>query len=337
MPETRSKHLMKSNKLSPDLAAIVGKTEASKIELIKLLWAYLKKNKLECKDNKQFFLPDKKMAKVFGTDRIQGFSMAKHIQAHLTPIDTINDSDDVKNDSGDAAGDSDDFEIILKNPVLQQGVDVSNDAVNDLDDFEIIFKKQPKKQEPKQGGDDSNQEPMQGDDDSNQEPMQGDDDSNQEQKQGDDDSNQEPMQGDDDSNQEQKQGDDDSNQEPEQGDDDSNQEPKQVDDDSNQELKQGDDDSNDDSNQEPKQGDYSDARAANYTHHINACPFENLTASLDDDSNDKAYDFAINQWKIDGDNRNENKIQELKKIILACLPKRTEGVIDDAAFKKKSE
>ena len=190
MPETRSKHLMKSNSLSPDLAAIVVKTEASQIELIELLWAYLKKNKLECEDDEQFFLPDEKMAKIFGTNRIRGLSMVKHIQAHLTPIDTINDLDDIKNDSGDAAGDTDDLEIIFENP----------EAVHDSDDFKNIFKKQPKKQEPKQGGDDSNQESKQGDDDSNQEPKQGVDDSNQELMQGDDDSNQDPKQGDDDLN-----------------------------------------------------------------------------------------------------------------------------------------
>ena len=95
MPETRSQLLMKSNKLSDDLAAIVGKTVASRIELIELLWAYLKKNKLECEDNEDFFLPDEKMAKVFGPEKILGVSMANRIQAHLTPIDTINDSDDV--------------------------------------------------------------------------------------------------------------------------------------------------------------------------------------------------------------------------------------------------
>ena len=207
--------------------------------------------------------------------------MAKRIQAHLTPIDTIDGSGDVENDSGDIAGDSDDFEVTFKFPV------------NDPDDLEIIFQKQPKKQEPKQGGDDSKQDSKQGDDDSNQEPKQVGDDSNQERMQGDDDSNQEP--------------------------------------------KEGDDGSNDDSNQELKQGDDSDARGANYTHHINACPpeFENFKASLDDDSYEEAYDLAaIEQWKIDGDSRNINKIHRLKRIILACLPGAND-VVDDAAYKKK--
>merc|ERR1712158_202866 len=64
-------------KLSPELADIVGKKEASRAELMKLLWAYIKKN------NKQYFIPDKKMAKVFGSDKMRGFGMAKHIGPHL--------------------------------------------------------------------------------------------------------------------------------------------------------------------------------------------------------------------------------------------------------------
>merc|ERR1712026_408832 len=56
--------LTKPMKLSEDLAAIVGKKEASRAECIKELWAYLKKNNLQDPDNKQYFTPDKKMAKV---------------------------------------------------------------------------------------------------------------------------------------------------------------------------------------------------------------------------------------------------------------------------------
>merc|ERR1712241_23695 len=68
--------LTKPMKLSADLAAIVGKDEASRAECVKQLWAYLKKNNLQDPENKQYFTPDKKMAKVFGTDRIRAFGMA---------------------------------------------------------------------------------------------------------------------------------------------------------------------------------------------------------------------------------------------------------------------
>merc|ERR1712045_409333 len=76
--------LTKPMKLSADLAAIVGTDEASRAECIEQLWAYLKKNNLQDPANKQFFTPDKKMAKIFGTDRIRAFGMAKHISAHLS-------------------------------------------------------------------------------------------------------------------------------------------------------------------------------------------------------------------------------------------------------------
>jgi len=52
-------------KLSPELADIVGKKEASRAECIKQLWAYLKKNELQDPENKQYFTPDKKNGQDF--------------------------------------------------------------------------------------------------------------------------------------------------------------------------------------------------------------------------------------------------------------------------------
>merc|ERR1712080_454772 len=75
--------LTKPMKLSAELADIVGKKEASRAECIKQLWAYLKKN-LQDPENRQFFTPDKKMAKVFGNDKIRAFGMAKFLSSHLS-------------------------------------------------------------------------------------------------------------------------------------------------------------------------------------------------------------------------------------------------------------
>jgi chromatin remodeling complex protein RSC6 len=72
----------KKFKLSADLSAIVGLKEASRGETIKELWAYLKKNNLQDPEAKQFFTPDKKMAKIFGKDKLKGFSMAKFLNPH---------------------------------------------------------------------------------------------------------------------------------------------------------------------------------------------------------------------------------------------------------------
>ena len=71
-------------KLSDELADIVGEKEASRAQCVKQLWAYIKKNNLQDPENKQFFVPDKKMAKVFGNDRIRAFGMAKFLSAHLS-------------------------------------------------------------------------------------------------------------------------------------------------------------------------------------------------------------------------------------------------------------
>merc|ERR1711899_298004 len=76
--------LTKPMKLSAELADIVGKKEASRAECIEQLWAYLKKNNLQDPENKQFFIPDKKMAKISGNDRIRAFGMAKFLSAHLS-------------------------------------------------------------------------------------------------------------------------------------------------------------------------------------------------------------------------------------------------------------
>ena len=73
-------------KLSPELADIVGQKEASRGQLMKLLWTYLKEKNLQDPENRQYFTPDKKMAKVFGEDKIKGFSMAKFLTPHLSDL-----------------------------------------------------------------------------------------------------------------------------------------------------------------------------------------------------------------------------------------------------------
>jgi len=48
------------------------------------LWAYIKEHKLQDPENKQYFKPDKKMAKIFGEDKLRGFGMAKYLKDHLS-------------------------------------------------------------------------------------------------------------------------------------------------------------------------------------------------------------------------------------------------------------
>ena len=67
-PAKKQSGITKPMKLSADLIAVVGQKQASRAECIKQLWAYLKKNNLQDPENKQYFTPDKKMAKIFGTE-----------------------------------------------------------------------------------------------------------------------------------------------------------------------------------------------------------------------------------------------------------------------------
>ena len=79
--------------VSPELKAIVGKKEASRVEVINLVRFYLNGRKMKYEDNKTYFVPDKKMAKVFGPSKFRNCSIGEYIDAHLSPIIAKNDSD----------------------------------------------------------------------------------------------------------------------------------------------------------------------------------------------------------------------------------------------------
>ena len=71
-------------KVSADLAAIVGKNKATFCECYRILRAYIKENNLRDPENKLFFTPDKKMAKVFGTDKVVCLGMETFLFRHLS-------------------------------------------------------------------------------------------------------------------------------------------------------------------------------------------------------------------------------------------------------------
>ena len=81
----RGSRLTKPMRLSDDLAVIVRTFVASRAQLINQLWKYIKEHNLQDPKNKQYFFPDKKMAKVFGSDRIRAFgAFSKLVEAHLS-------------------------------------------------------------------------------------------------------------------------------------------------------------------------------------------------------------------------------------------------------------
>ena len=69
---------------SADLAAIVGEKGLPRTEVVKKLWAYIKKHGLQDQKNKRQINADDKLKKVFGGKKqVSMFEMTKLISGHL--------------------------------------------------------------------------------------------------------------------------------------------------------------------------------------------------------------------------------------------------------------
>jgi len=70
--------------LSPELAFVVKKIEATRAECVQALWLYVVENNLQIEDNRNFFKPDERLEKIFGkTERVPVFAMSKYLSRHL--------------------------------------------------------------------------------------------------------------------------------------------------------------------------------------------------------------------------------------------------------------
>jgi len=75
---------MQPVEISADLAAVVGAGPMPRTEIIKKLWAYIKKTGCQDKNNKRNIIPDEKLAKVFGSkSAIDMFQMTKKVSKHI--------------------------------------------------------------------------------------------------------------------------------------------------------------------------------------------------------------------------------------------------------------
>jgi chromatin remodeling complex protein RSC6 len=68
---------------SAELAAVIGAAAAARTEVVKKLWAYIKKNNLQNPKNKRNILADDKLKKVFGKNEVSMFELASLIGKHL--------------------------------------------------------------------------------------------------------------------------------------------------------------------------------------------------------------------------------------------------------------
>lgn len=75
---------MKPMKVSGELAAVVGAGPMPRSEVVKKLWEYIKKNKLQDEKNKRTINADDKLKKVFGRNSVNMFEMTKIVSGHLS-------------------------------------------------------------------------------------------------------------------------------------------------------------------------------------------------------------------------------------------------------------
>jgi upstream activation factor subunit UAF30 len=74
---------MKAMTPSAMLAAVVGAKPLPRTEVVKKIWEYIKKNKLQDAINKRMINADEKLRAIFGKEQMSMFEMTKIINQHL--------------------------------------------------------------------------------------------------------------------------------------------------------------------------------------------------------------------------------------------------------------
>ena len=74
---------MKALTPSAALAAVIGAGPVPRTEVVKKLWAYIKKNDLQDKNNRRNINADDKLKSVFGKPTVNMFEMTKIVNKHL--------------------------------------------------------------------------------------------------------------------------------------------------------------------------------------------------------------------------------------------------------------
>lgn len=72
--------------LSPELADVLGESQVSRPQAVKLLWVYIKQHNLQDPEDKRYIMCDEKLMKVLEEPRVHMMTMNKMLSAHFSPL-----------------------------------------------------------------------------------------------------------------------------------------------------------------------------------------------------------------------------------------------------------
>jgi chromatin remodeling complex protein RSC6 len=75
--------MMTQCKLSAELAAVVGTKSATRPQVVKKLWVYIKKHKLQDAKKKRIIKPDGKLSAVIGKKPVDMLKLAGLLSKHI--------------------------------------------------------------------------------------------------------------------------------------------------------------------------------------------------------------------------------------------------------------
>ncbi|XP_051203320.1 uncharacterized protein [Lolium perenne] len=78
--------------VSPELQAIVGEPTMARTEIVRQLWAYIRRNDLQDPNNKRKIICNDELRLVFETDCTDMFKMNKLLAKHIRPLEPTKDS-----------------------------------------------------------------------------------------------------------------------------------------------------------------------------------------------------------------------------------------------------
>lgn len=75
--------ITKELEVSEEMADFMGKNSASRAQVMKKIWAYIKKHDLQNEKNRRMIEPDDELATILGAKTLSMFEIAKKLNKHF--------------------------------------------------------------------------------------------------------------------------------------------------------------------------------------------------------------------------------------------------------------